>query len=255
MVKAIFFDIDGTLIPIGKHEMPQDTIDALKQLKKKGIKIFLASGRGMNELGMVTDKVSFDGYVTLNGQVCLDEQFEVFYGNPIPSEDLNVLVDLFSEKKTPVVMVEKDRYYINFIDEEVIAIQKEIGIDSHEIAPYAGNTIYQVIVYVDAKMTMELFKKLPHCKWSRWHSKGIDIFSKSGGKMTGIKKLLEHFEIRQEETMAFGDGDNDAEMLKYVNIGVAMGNAVEKTKAAADYITSAQDKHGISKALQYFGLI
>ena len=113
MVKAIFFDIDGTLIPIGQHKMPQDTIDALKQLKKKGIKIFIATGRAMNELNIITDTISFDGYITLNGQVCLNEDYEVFYGNPIPLKDLNVLVELFSEKKLPVVMVEKDKYYIN----------------------------------------------------------------------------------------------------------------------------------------------
>ena len=255
MVKAIFFDIDGTLIPIGQHIMPQDTIDALEQLKKKGIKIFLASGRGMNELNIITDTVSFDGYITLNGQVCLNEAFEVFYGNPIPPKDLNVLAEMFSDKKIPMIMVEKDKYYINYMNEEVIAIQKEIGVDSHEIEPYAGNPVYQVIVYADAQMTEELFEKLPNCKWSRWHSKGIDIFSKNGGKMIGIRKTLEYFGITREETMAFGDGDNDAEMLEFVEIGVAMGNAVEKTKAAADYITTAQDEQGISNALKHFGIL
>ena len=255
MVKAIFFDIDGTLIPIGQHKMPQDTIDALKQLKKKGIKIFIATGRAMNELNIITDTISFDGYITLNGQVCLNEDYEVFYGNPIPLKDLNVLVELFSEKKLPVVMVEKDKYYINYMNEEVIAIQNEIGVDSHEIEPYAGNPIYQVIVYADLQMTEKLFEKLPGCKWSRWHPNGIDVFSKNGGKMTGIEKTLEYFGISQDETMAFGDGDNDAEMLRYVKMGVAMGNAVDTTKAAADYVTSSQDNGGIFKALKHFGLI
>lgn len=255
MIKAIFFDIDGTLIPIGQHIMPQDTIEALEQLKKKGIKIFIATGRGMNELNMITDKVSFDGYITLNGQVCLNEKFEIFYGNPIPTKDLSVLVEIFSKKKLPVIMVEKDKYYINYMNEEVVAIQKEIGVDSHEIEPYAGNPIYQVIVYADAQMTEKLFEKLPDCKWSRWHPNGIDIFSKDGGKMTGIQKALEYFGISQEETMAFGDGDNDAEMLRFVKTGVAMGNAVDSTKAAADYVTSAQDDGGIFKALKHFGLI
>ena len=255
MVKAIFFDIDGTLIPIGQHKMPQDTIDALKQLKKKGIKMFIATGRAMNELNIITDTISFDGYITLNGQVCLNEDYEVFYGNPIPSKDLNVLVEMFSEKNIPMVMVEKDKYYINYMNEEVIAIQKEIGVDSHEIEPYAGNPIYQVIVYADLQMTEKLFEKLPDCKWSRWHPKGIDVFSKNGGKMTGIERKLEYFGISQDETMAFGDGDNDAEMLRYVKMGVAMGNAVDTTKAAADYVTSSQDNGGIFKALKHFGLI
>ena len=73
--------------------------------------------------------------------------------------------------------------------------------------------------------------------------------------MIGIRKTLEYFGITREETMAFGDGDNDAEMLEFVEIGVAMGNAVEKTKAAADYITTAQDEQGISNALKHFGIL
>ena len=54
--------------------------------------------------------------------------------------------------------------------------------------------------------------------------------------------------------MAFGDGDNDVEMLDFVKYGVAMGNAQDKTKAAADHITAASDENGIVKALEYFGL-
>ena len=255
MIKAVFFDIDGTLIPVGGNRMPQDTKDALMQLKKKGIKIFLASGRGVKELGIITDDVKFDGYITLNGQICLDENFQFFYGNPIPSEDMNVLKYLFEEKKIAAIIVEKDDCYINYIDEEVLALQKDIGVAAPRIGSYEGEPVYQMMVYADLQTAEELFEKLPNCKWSRWHSKGIDVFSKAGGKVTGIKKTLEYFGIRKEETMAFGDGDNDVDMLKFVNIGVAMGNAEKATKAAADYITAAQEAQGISNALKFFGLI
>ena len=55
--------------------------------------------------------------------------------------------------------------------------------------------------------------------------------------------------------MAFGDGENDMEMLRYVGIGVAMGNASDAVKAAADYVTDTVDDDGIEKALRHFGLI
>ena len=77
MIKAVFFDIDGTLIPLGSKQMSAETIQALKELKERGIKIFLASGRGVRELGVITKDVSFDGYITLNGQICLGEDFEL----------------------------------------------------------------------------------------------------------------------------------------------------------------------------------
>ncbi|MBR4138816.1 MAG: Cof-type HAD-IIB family hydrolase [Lachnospiraceae bacterium] len=255
MIKAVFFDIDGTLIPLGSKQMSAETIQALKELKERGIKIFLASGRGVRELGVITKDVSFDGYITLNGQICLGEDFELYYGNPIHADDLKVLLKIFEEKKLHAVIIEEKRSYINFIDDVAEKIHQEIGVKASPIESYEGDAVYQVILYADAVYAEELFQELPHCKWSRWHPKGIDVFSKDGGKVTGIQKTLEHFDIKQEETMAFGDGDNDVDMLKFVQIGVAMGNAQEQTKEAADYVTGTTEEGGITKALKHFELI
>ena len=255
MIKAIFFDIDGTLISIGSKRMPQDTIDALKKLRERGIKIFLASGRGVRQLEVITKDVKFDGYITLNGQICLDEQLQLYFGNEIPKEDWEVLKELFESKALPAIIVEENRSYMNYQDDFTERVQKEIGVKGTPLGTYEGAPVYQMILYADVSYAEKLFEKLPHCKWSRWHPNGIDIFSKNGGKMTGIEKTLEYFGIKREETMAFGDGDNDVEMLKYVEIGIAMGNAEEGTKAVADYVTSAQHQQGISRALEHFGLI
>ena len=255
MIKAIFFDIDGTLIPIGGKRMPNDTINALKALREKGIKIFLASGRGVRELDVITQDVKFDGYVTLNGQICLDEHFELYYGNEIHQEDWKVLQEVFAKKELPAVIIEEHRSYMNYIDEFAEKIHKEIGVEAGPVGVYEGAAVYQMILYADTPYAEKLFEKLPHCQWSRWHANGIDIFSKDGGKMTGIKKTLEHFGIGQEEIMAFGDGDNDVEMLRFAHIGIAMENAEEGTKAAADFVTASPADGGISKGLKYFGLI
>ena len=61
--------------------------------------------------------------------------------------------------------------------------------------------------------------------------------------------------LESSEIMAFGDGDNDIDMLKFAGIGVAMGNAGDAVKAAADYVTASVDDDGIEKALEHFGLI
>lgn len=73
--------------------------------------------------------------------------------------------------------------------------------------------------------------------------------------MAGIQKLLEHYHLNADSIMAFGDGDNDVDMLEFARIGVAMGNASQKAKKAADYITTDIDSDGISHALKYFGLV
>ena len=63
------------------------------------------------------------------------------------------------------------------------------------------------------------------------------------------------FIARREEIIAFGDGGNDVDMLEYAGIGVAMGNAGEDVKAAADYVTTAIDDDGIFNALKHFNVI
>ena len=67
--------------------------------------------------------------------------------------------------------------------------------------------------------------------------------------------ILKKENINIEETMAIGDSDNDIDMLKLVNVGVAMGNGNDDIKKIADYITTDINDDGIEKALQHFDLI
>ena len=73
--------------------------------------------------------------------------------------------------------------------------------------------------------------------------------------MNAIKTWVDKFGFDKKQTMAFGDGANDAQMLKYCNIGVAMGNGVEITKTLADYVTDDVNKDGVYKALKHFEII
>ena len=91
MVKAIFFDIDGTLVSFKTHRLPESTVWALDRLREKGVRLFIASGRqyqSINNLGTQT----FDGYVTLNGGYCLAGKSEVIYRPSIPPEDIEALI-------------------------------------------------------------------------------------------------------------------------------------------------------------------
>ena len=73
--------------------------------------------------------------------------------------------------------------------------------------------------------------------------------------MVGIQRYLKLLGIKREEIIAFGDAENDLEMIRYAGIGVAMGNGEEAVKAVADYVTADIDDDGIEKALKHFKLI
>jgi len=83
----------------------------------------------------------------------------------------------------------------------------------------------------------------------------VDIVPKKGSKMKGIHEFLAYEGIAIEEAMAFGDHENDIEMLKGVGIGVAMGNAQQVAKTAANYVTASNNEDGIAQALKHYGII
>ena len=256
MIKAAFFDVDGTVYSHESKCVPESTIEALKALRKKGIKTFLATGRHFSEIDeFPVGKIPFDGYVMLTGQLCTDGKRNVIFGNAIDGADAEYLLDEFKKKEMPVMLVEKDKLYINLVNEIVINGQAEISSPIPEVMEYKGDPVYQIICYGGKELEMELIPKLPNCKITRWCPFGIDVISKTGGKVTGIKKMLEVHGIGQEEVIAFGDGENDIEMLQFAGIGVAMGNAEPEVKAVADYVTTDIDDDGILNALKHFEIL
>ena len=90
---------------------------------------------------------------------------------------------------------------------------------------------------------------------SRWFPSFFDMNTKGLSKADGIAAVIERFSITADEVMAFGDGGNDSEMLKYAGTGIAMGNADDTARSAADYVTLTVDQDGISHALRHFGLL
>ena len=256
MIKAAFFDIDGTLFSHTIHAIPESTKRTVKLLREKGIKVFIATGRSLKETKRVPlGDMKFDGYVTLNGQICLDAEEKILFEAPIKGEDGAYLLDAFVNKKFPLAIVEKERIYINYIDDSVIRAQKSVNIPLLPIKEYQGAPIYQFIGYMNWEETGKIAPKIPNCKITRWYDEGIDIISKDGGKANGIQKVLEFYGMTKEEIIAFGDSDNDMDMLEFAGIGVAMGNAEESDKAVADYVTTDIDEDGIWNACRHLELI
>lgn len=89
----------------------------------------------------------------------------------------------------------------------------------------------------------------------RWYPTFADIIASGVDKGVGIDQFCNYHGFSLEETMAFGDGGNDLEMLRHAAIGIAMGNADDDVKQAADYVTNDVDDEGVFKALQHFGLV
>lgn len=256
MIKAVFFDVDGTLLSHRTKQVPSSAKEALETLKAAGIRCVVSTGRMIREMDRLPmGGVTFDAYITMNGQLTLDADRQPLYGMPLEGEVKAFVLKLFRERKVPVILVEQDRLYLNFACQRVTDVQTAISSKVPPLGEYEGAELYQACVYVTGEEEQVLDPIRDICEVTRWHSGGVDVISKGGGKRTAVQRYLEQNGITPEEAIAFGDGENDMGMLQLAGIGVALGNAEEKVKKIADYVTDDIDENGLAKALKHFGLI
>ena len=258
MIKAVFFDIDGTLVSFKTHEVPQSTIEALDLLRKKGIKVFIATGRHYTSINNLGD-LKFDGYVTLNGGYCFAGEDKVIYKHSIPDRDIEALIRYMeTEESFPCAFVQEKEIFMNYKDETVEEIFNMLNFPEPPIRPLSemkGKTVYQLVSFFTAEQEKKIMSILSHCESTRWNPLFTDVVPAGSSKRIGIDKMLEYFKIPLKECMAFGDGGNDIAMLQHAGIGVAMGNADDDVKQYADYVTDSVDEDGIFKALKFHNII
>ncbi|MDR2358398.1 MAG: Cof-type HAD-IIB family hydrolase [Prevotellaceae bacterium] len=257
MIKAIFFDIDGTLVSFKTHTVAPAVVAALHKLRKQGIKIFVASGRHQCTMDHLS-AIPFDGYVTLNGGMCIARK-RIIYKHRIPATDIATLLDYLSmEERFPCVFVHEHDQSMTYKNATVEKVFAQIAFRDPPIRPVASiwrSAVYQVLGFFNAAQEHRLMRLLPHCAATRWHPLFADIIPAGSNKWIGITKMIMHFGISSKETMAFGDGGNDIEMLQNVQFGVAMGNASDDVQQAAGYVTATVDDDGVVQALRKFKLI
>ncbi|MDL2209124.1 HAD-IIB family hydrolase, partial [Parabacteroides sp. OttesenSCG-928-O15] len=177
----------------------------------------------------------------------------------IPKEDIEAMLD-YQEKveNFPSALVQENAIWMNYTNEAVEDIFELIKFENVPLRPLReviDETVYQVIAFFQKEQEERIMSVMPHAEATRWNPLFSDVVPRGSSKAVGIDKILEHFGIALEETMAFGDGGNDVEMLQHVPLGIAMGNADEGVKAMADYVTDTVDNDGVLKALKHFGVL
>ena len=230
--KALFFDIDGTLVSFKTHRIPQSTVDAIERAKAAGLKIFISTGRPVPfiiNLGQISHLI--DGYITTNvivgcrrfGRACVvvgTEHIAVFQRTREVDEQFGANLGL---KNFPFVSMDD--------------VWKE--------------RLLQVSPFFTPEEEAEIVPHLKESISARWSNFFTDITHSGADKGKGLLTLCAHEGINVAETIAFGDGGNDISILHQAGTGVAMGNAKDSVKAEADYVTTSVDDDGISRALAH----
>ena len=243
-IKALFFDIDGTLVSFKTHKIPQSTVDALEQAKKNGVEVYISTGRPqliINNLGQIEHLI--DGYITTNGALYEAASF-------VKTRDDLDLIQLNSFG-CGLDAVTTDEVY------EIFA--KGLGVDCEifltDVNELGDEQVLQVTPFCSVEQEALLMPTLRNCTSGRWHPAFTDITAADADKGKGLHAMADYLGLNIDETMAFGDGGNDISIVREAGTGVAMGNAGDNLKLVADYITTHVDEDGVKNALLHFGVI
>lgn len=256
-VKIAFFDIDGTLIDMNKKQISQKMLRTLKALQEQNIILCIATGRSPITLPDFGD-VNFDAFLTFNGSYCFNQE-ETLYKNPIPRQDINQIVANARALKRPVAIATSDQIIANGQDADLIdyfAFARQEVIVSDEFEQLIANEpVFQVMLGSRQADYAQVMKNTTASQITAWWDRAVDIIPTSSGKGTAIAKILAHYGLDKSQAIAFGDGNNDIEMLEAVGWGLAMANASTELKAVADEVIGHVADDGISQFCVANGLI
>lgn len=250
MIKAAFFDIDGTLYSHKIKAIPESTYTALGMLRERGVFIAAATGRYYAELMTLPERIRrFDAYLLSNGQVVFDGDMNLLFSSPYKGADEKALIDIFNEKKIPIIFAEEREFYINTIDDRARDTLNALGSPIPEVRPYSGRPVYQATAYTAEEDFEFLKSSVKDCTVAHWYKYVYDLVINDGGKGRAMIELLSRLGISPEDVIAFGDADNDIDMIRRAGIGVAVGHSDPRLQEVADIICDDIEDNGIYKVI------
>lgn len=251
--RIVFFDIDHTIYDPYKKIIPASTIEAIKKLKARNdTYVAIATGRAFYMCDILEPiKKYIDIYITINGQIIIKD-LKVIKDFPLEEKTVNDIKRVFDEALLSYGYIGKDEQAINKMTDYARCMFNKASMPLPKEDPNFNDhhAVYQMWAFAKDEMLDQLKGKLKAYQVVPWVSDGFDIVHTDKSKWDGIQVVLETFDIKKENVVCFGDGDNDLQMLKYLPNSYAMGNAKPHIKAVANYSTEAFDEHGIYNALK-----
>ena len=267
MIKAVFIDIDETLTN-SQREVTEKTKLEIKKCVENGVKIILTSGRSRREAMNFQEQIGTSPYiVSSNGASAYDAENGVeIYNERIDPQMVLQLIRHSRENGYRIKLNYKDLLVMNeaaYPDEK----DKEVSYEELERVAVEEQVVQCVITSTDFEK-MRFFRdyiknecvgiavaneskrfKNPDLKPSRNYY--CDVASVKVSKGNAVKAVCEYFEIKPEEIVTIGDGENDLSMLGLTPNSVAMGNSLPEIKEKANYVTASNDEDGVAKVLGF----
>ena len=263
--KILVLDIDGTLTN-SKKEITPATLDALIHIQEMGHSVMLASGRptpGMKRYAEELRLADFGGYLLSfnGGKIVNCKTGEIVYQKTLPRELISELHAFAKENDCGIITYDGNQVLSGTRMDEYIELETRINgmpvteIDNFvEYIDFDVNKCLMTAPGEKAEKMVEMLQEKYAGRLSVYRSEPffIEVMPENVDKATTLDRMLSIVGLNREDTICCGDGYNDLTMISYAGIGVAMGNAREEVKQAADYVTKSNDEDGLVEVIEKF---
>lgn len=263
MKKAVFFDIDGTLIDAvtGMSHMSERVRNSLIELKNAGNYIFIASGRPLDYLDPELVNFGFDGFVLMNGAVVVIND-EVIFAEPIDPKIVDMVCQFCDMHKTEYIFESHPKVYLpkSFTKSELFFANLDIDITKFvrefKKEDFPTYKMEFLTTHPDNGQVYYHLLQTPTLTGINdpFHSDNLELYAKKNTKASGILHALEHLGVDVKDSYAFGDGLNDIEMIQTVGCGMAMENGNPKLKALAKHVVPSVHEDGVAYGIERYVL-
>lgn len=259
-IKLAIFDIDGTLIKRKELTIRDSAVKAIRQLQEKGIDVMIATGRAFYFIqDDIHQTINPDYYVTINGANVYNKNKDVIHSVPMDYQEVIALTEFARQNGFGIGYKLNDdmQIYSNFKIFTDVYLQGSPKVEilkNKTNAPLISkeDELPKGIFLMGDEATIEPIRcTLSDSKLSKAYTDAYDVYSLRAGKMKGIEVVLNQLDLSWDEVIAFGDADNDVDMLEAASIGVAMGDAPEHVKAVANFVTKDLEEDGIAYAINH----
>lgn len=249
--KVFFFDVDGTLLPHGNETgVHKETVYALNELKSAGHDVVLCTGKSEKMIKDEIAAIKASNHITMNGaHIVIDNQ--VAHIDTVSREVIDELKEIANRENLMLGCQMRDDYYIvdiNYDEGKAIEVLNKVSLDLPRVeSDFAINHQISQLWFLGDYSNLDVNEHIvPGFRLLPWHDEGIDIVIDGVNKATAIDRYLNMLYPNTDViTYTFGDGNNDVEMIEYANVGVAMGNAVDKLKNCADIVIDTCENLGV----------
>ncbi len=272
--KIIFLDIDGTLTEPGKNDPPESALEAIRQAREAGHKVFLCSGRNYDMLSPLL-RYPFDGVIASSGGYVLCDG-ELIYDCPMTPDQQSRALEVL-RKNGVFCTIEcvdgsyTDEGFKDFLkknasegsNSEMLRWREQIEstLNILPMAEYKGQPVYKVVMMAESRAQLEEPQRVLAEDFSfsipesgTFGFVNAELVNLNFDKGKAVARVCEYLGIPIADSIGFGDSANDREMLETVGLSICMANGSDEVKALADEVCPAVTEDGLYQAFVSHGL-